>query len=47
MNAKSMSVWIAALAVVVGGTAAAKASTPDSATLLAVNDNEWILPAKN
>jgi len=51
MNAKSMSAWIAALAMGLGSNvaAAAKASTPDSGALLRAsgNDNQWILPAKN
>jgi alcohol dehydrogenase (cytochrome c) len=49
MNAISMSVWIVALAVVLGADVAAapSASTPDGAALLGANDNEWILPAKN
>src|ERR1700684_2798793 len=51
MNAKSVSAWIAALAMGLGSNvaAAAKASTPDDAALLGAsgNDNQWILPAKN
>jgi glucose dehydrogenase len=49
MNAKSIGVCITVLAMVFGTdiAAAAKTSTPDSAALLAANDNEWILPAKN
>ena len=51
MNARSTSVWIAALALGLGSdvAAAAQASTPSNGALLGAsgNDNEWVLPAKN
>ena len=51
MNAKSMNVWIAGLAMILGAKIAAagqaEPSTPDSEGLLGANDNEWIHPAKN
>src|SRR6204780_3655880 len=49
MNAKTTKVWMAALGMVLGMdvAAAAPGSTPNSATLLGANDNDWILPGKN
>jgi glucose dehydrogenase len=51
MNLKSMNVWMAALAMVLGTdiAAAAPPSTPNNGALLGAsgNDNEWILPAKS
>jgi hypothetical protein len=51
MNAESMNVRLAALALGLGADVAAAAppSTPNNGALLGAsgNDNEWILPAKS